>query len=50
MCLNNWSTLDFIKDEDVLSVTRQDPSGELPKDVEDVWGFSEPRGDGIFFV
>ncbi|TFY50417.1 hypothetical protein EVJ58_g11057, partial [Rhodofomes roseus] len=50
LCLNNWSVLGFIKDEDVMSVAREDPSGELPEDVEDVWGFSEPREDAIFFV
>ncbi|TFY58892.1 hypothetical protein EVJ58_g6133 [Rhodofomes roseus] len=50
LCLNNWSVLGFIKDKDVMSVAREDPSGELPEDVEDVWGFSEPREDAIFFV
>ncbi|TFY53317.1 hypothetical protein EVJ58_g9512 [Rhodofomes roseus] len=50
MCLNNWSLLGFIKDEDVRSVTREDASKDPPEDVEDVWGFSEPRNDAIFFV
>ncbi|TFY52726.1 hypothetical protein EVJ58_g9849 [Rhodofomes roseus] len=50
MCLNNWSTLGFIKDEDVSSVTREDPTKDAPEDVEDVWGFGEPRNDSIFFV
>lgn len=50
LCLNNWSTLGFIKDEDVMSVTREDASKESPEDVEDVWGFSQPNEDLIFFV
>ncbi|TFY50404.1 hypothetical protein EVJ58_g11062 [Rhodofomes roseus] len=50
LCLNNWSTLGFIKDEDVMSVMREDASKESPEDVEDVWGFSQPNEDLIFFV
>ncbi|EPT02220.1 hypothetical protein FOMPIDRAFT_35080, partial [Fomitopsis schrenkii] len=31
LCLNNWSILGFIKDKDVLSVTREDPSNDAPE-------------------
>lgn len=50
LCLNNWRTLGFIKDDDILSVTREDPANDAAEDVEDVWGFSEPRDELIFFV
>lgn len=50
LCLNNWSILGFIKDEDVLSVTREDPSNDALEDDEEVWGFSQPRDDVLFFV
>ena len=50
LCLNNWSVLGFIKDEDILSVTREDPSSDALEDDEDVWGFSQPHEGIAFFV
>ena len=50
LCLNSWSTLGFIKDEDILSVTREDPTTDEAEDVEEVWGWSEQRNETIFFI
>lgn len=39
MCLGVWSLLGFVKDEDVLSVTKLDdiPEGEDEEELEEGW-------------
>lgn len=39
MCLGVWSLLGYVKDEDVLSVTKLDdiPEGEEEEELEEGW-------------
>ncbi|EPS96430.1 hypothetical protein FOMPIDRAFT_48092, partial [Fomitopsis schrenkii] len=42
MCLNNWSTLGFVQDTDMLAVTTEDVSKDpaAKEDPKEVWGGS----------
>ena len=38
MCLGQWSLMGYVKDKDVLAVTRlDDVKGEEEEDLEDDW-------------
>jgi hypothetical protein len=38
MCLGQWSLMKYVKDKDVLAVTRlDDVEGEEEKELEDDW-------------
>lgn len=40
MCLNDWSTLGFVRDSDVQAVTMEDASKDpdAVEDVQEIWG------------